>query len=216
MQKFLREMDKSIKFTKMQGAGNDYIYVNAMQYEIPSPETVAREWSRPHTGIGSDGLVLIGRSETADFSMRIFNADGSEAMMCGNASRCVGKYLYENGLTRKTEIRLETRSGIRTLFLDVTDGKVRSVCVDMGIASGFREMHDMGKYRRHGLALSVGNPHFVIFTDDVEGTDLEKEGPVLENDPGYTGWILEKDFPLYTKRVITALRLRSKFSKEGK
>ena len=185
MQKFLREMDKSIKFTKMQGAGNDYIYVNAMQYEIPSPETVAREWSRPHTGIGSDGLVLIDRSETADFSMRIFNADGSEAMMCGNASRCVGKYLYENGLTRKTEIRLETRSGIRTLFLDVTDGKVRSVCVDMGIASGFREMHDMGKYRRHGLALSVGNPHFVIFTDDVEGTDLEKEGPVLENDPAF-------------------------------
>ena len=185
MQKFLREMDKSIKFTKMQGAGNDYIYVNAMQYEIPSPETVAREWSRPHTGIGSDGLVLIGRSKTADFSMRIFNADGSEAMMCGNASRCVGKYLYENGLTRKTEIRLETRSGIRTLFLDVTDGKVRSVCVDMGIASGFREMHDMGKYRRHGLALSVGNPHFVIFTDDVEGTDLKKEGPVLENDPAF-------------------------------
>ena len=185
MQKFLREMDKSIKFTKMQGAGNDYIYVNAMQYEIPSPETVAREWSRPHTGIGSDGLVLIGRSETADFSMRIFNADGSEARMCGNASRCVGKYLYENGLTRKTEIRLETRSGIRTLFLDVTDGKVRSVCVDMGIASGFREMYDMGKYRRHGLALSVGNPHFVIFTDDVEGTDLKKEGPVLENDPAF-------------------------------
>lgn len=185
LQKFSREMEKMIKFTKMQGAGNDYIYVNTMECEIPSPETAAREWSRPHTGIGSDGLVLIGRSEKADFSMRIFNADGSEAMMCGNASRCVGKYLYENGLARKTEIRLETLSGIRTLFLNVNDGKVESVCVDMGIASGFRELHGIGIYRRDGLALSTGNPHFVIFTDDADSIDLEKEGPVLENDKAF-------------------------------
>lgn len=90
-----------IEFTKMQGAGNDYIYVNTLKYPVSHPEALAKEWSKPHTGIGSDGLVLIGPSETGDFSMRIFNADGSEAMMCGNASRCVGKYVYEYGLTDK-------------------------------------------------------------------------------------------------------------------
>ena len=93
-----------IEFTKMQGAGNDYIYVNALKYPLPNPEELAVMWSRPHTGIGSDGLVLIGASDKADFSMRIFNADGSEARMCGNASRCIGKYVYEYGLTDKTEI----------------------------------------------------------------------------------------------------------------
>ena len=97
-----------IEFTKMQGAGNDYIYVNTLKYPVSHPEALAKEWSKPHTGIGSDGLVLIGPSETGDFSMRIFNADGSEAMMCGNASRCVGKYVYEYGLTDKKEIALET------------------------------------------------------------------------------------------------------------
>ena len=91
-----------VKFTKMQGAGNDYIYVNTFLYPLEEPERLSQEWSRPHTGIGSDGLVLIGPSEEGDFSMRIFNADGSEAMMCGNASRCIGKYVYENGLTQKT------------------------------------------------------------------------------------------------------------------
>lgn len=95
-----------IEFTKMQGAGNDYIYVNTLKYPVSHPEALAKEWSKPHTGIGSDGLVLIGPSETGDFSMRIFNADGSEAMMCGNASRCVGKYVYEYGLTDKKEIAL--------------------------------------------------------------------------------------------------------------
>ena len=101
-----------IEFTKMHGAGNDYIYVNTLKYPLVQPEAFAKEWSKPHTGIGSDGLVLIGPSEKGDFSMRIFNADGSEAMMCGNASRCVGKYLYEYGLTDKKEIALETLSGI--------------------------------------------------------------------------------------------------------
>lgn len=120
-----------IQFTKMHGAGNDYIYVNTLKYPVANPETLSIAWSRPHFGIGSDGLVLIGPSEKADFSMRIFNADGSEAMMCGNASRCIGKYVYEHGLTQHTEITLETLSGIKTLHLHVAEGKVNTVTVDM-------------------------------------------------------------------------------------
>ena len=122
-----------IRFTKMHGAGNDYIYVNTMLYDIPRPEMAAIAWSDRHKGIGSDGLVLIGAATTADadFSMRIFNADGSEAMMCGNASRCIGKYLYERGLTQKTTIHLQTLSSIKTLLLNTTEDKVESVTVDM-------------------------------------------------------------------------------------
>ena len=121
-----------IPFTKMHGAGNDYIYVNTMLHEVPNPSEAAILWSDRHKGIGSDGLVLIDKSPVpeADFSMRIFNADGSEAMMCGNASRCIGKYLYERGLTDKTEIRLLTLSGVKTLSLLVNDGIVESVTVD--------------------------------------------------------------------------------------
>ena len=117
----------------MHGAGNDYIYVNTMLYDIPRPEIAAIAWSDRHKGIGSDGLVLIGAATTADadFSMRIFNADGSEAMMCGNASRCIGKYLYERGLTQKTTIHLQTLSSIKTLLLNTTEDKVESVTVDM-------------------------------------------------------------------------------------
>lgn len=129
-------MKETVHFTKMQGAGNDYIYVDTQQYDIPDPEKAAIAWSAYHTGIGSDGLVLIGKpqdSRRADYSMRIFNADGSEAMMCGNASRCIGKYLYEKGLTRKDTIRLETLSGIKILKLHLQDNKevVESVTVDM-------------------------------------------------------------------------------------
>ena len=108
-------MTTKIKFTKMHGAGNDYIYVDTTRYPIADPEKKAIEWSKFHTGIGSDGLILIGVSDKADFSMRIFNADGSEAMMCGNGSRCVGKYVYEYGLTDKTEITLDSLSGIKIL-----------------------------------------------------------------------------------------------------
>lgn len=110
-------MTRTIQFTKMHGAGNDYIYINAIKYPIADPEKRAVEWSAYHTGIGSDGLVLIDTSDKADFSMRIFNADGSEAMMCGNASRCIGKYLFEYGLTTKTTITLDTLSGIKLLKL---------------------------------------------------------------------------------------------------
>ena len=124
-----------IEFTKMHGAGNDYIYVNTMKYEIADPAAAAIAWSRPHFGIGSDGLILIGRSTTpeADFSMRIFNNDGSEAMMCGNGTRCVAKYLHDKGLTDKNPIRLETRSGVKVLNLHLNaDNKVEAVTVDMG------------------------------------------------------------------------------------
>lgn len=129
-------MKETVHFTKMHGAGNDYIYVDTQLYNIPDPEKAAIAWSAYHTGIGSDGLVLIGKPQDgrrADYSMRIFNADGSEAMMCGNASRCIGKYLYEKGLTRKETIRLETLSGIKILRLHLQDNKkvVDSVTVDM-------------------------------------------------------------------------------------
>ena len=126
-------MTEKIRFTKMHGCGNDYIYINMMEHAIADPQAAAIAWSDRHKGIGSDGLVLIDRSPVpeADFSMRIFNADGSEAMMCGNASRCIGKYLYERGLTTKTEIRLLTLSGVKILSLQLNDDIVESVTVDM-------------------------------------------------------------------------------------
>lgn len=190
------KMTSAIKFTKMHGAGNDYIYVDTTQYPISHPEELARAWSAPHTGIGSDGLVLIGSSNKADFSMRIFNADGSEARMCGNASRCIGKYLFDYGLTSKTEIALDTLSGIRMLNLHLADGKVNSVTVDMGIPAdepadydgkGAKPMKEqpieMDGERYVGTTVSMGNPHLVIFVNDIEAIDLTVIGPKLENHP---------------------------------
>jgi len=175
-----------IKFTKMHGCGNDYIYVDVMRYPIADPVAAAIAWSDRHKGIGSDGLVLIDRSPIpeADYSMRIFNADGSEAMMCGNASRCIGKYLYERGLTDKTEIRLLTRSGIKTLCLHLKDNQVEGVTVDMlepvfENESQFVPARDIKK----GVFVSMGNPHYVIFTDDVD--QVGKTGRVLELHPAF-------------------------------
>ncbi len=183
-----------VKFVKMHGTGNDYIYVDTARYPITDPETLAVRWSALHTGIGSDGLVLVGRSDKADFSMRIFNADGSEAMMCGNASRCIGKYVYENGLTDKEVVTLETLSGIRTLKLCVADGIVREVTVDMGepllcnpqqVATEDGSLQsgcvatEAGRYT--GTFVCMGNPHFVIFVEDVEAVNLAVEGPLLEH-----------------------------------
>lgn len=184
-----------VKFTKMHGAGNDYIYVNTLLYEIPDPAAAAVEWSDRHKGIGGDGLVLIGRpaDSAADFSMRIFNADGSEAMMCGNASRCIGKYLYDKGLTDKTTIRLDTLSGVKTLGLRVAQGKVESVTVDMlepvfDLPSQYLPGKcDDGAGRLlaggevfEGTFVSMGNPHFVIFVDDVSRIDVGRLGSGLE------------------------------------
>lgn len=191
-------MIKTVKFTKMHGAGNDYIYVDTLLYSIPDPSAAAIKWSAPHTGIGSDGLVLIGKPSITsgpDFSMRIFNADGSEAMMCGNASRCIGKYLYERKLTDKTEIKLETLSGVKTLRLHLaTGGTVESVTVDMleprlhvpeqydesclgELSASFR------KFR--GTFVSMGNPHFVTFVDDIDTIDIARYGSEMEHDAAF-------------------------------
>lgn len=184
-------MTQSVGFTKMHGAGNDYIYVNTMVYPLENPEELAAEWSTPHTGIGADGLVLIGSSKKADFSMRIFNADGSEAMMCGNASRCIGKYVYEAALTDKETITLETLSGIKTLQLNVTDGCVTGVTVDMGVPEVTTPtLHvEVGGQTFTGTVISMGNPHLVVFTDDVSSIDLKSVGPLLETHPLFPGRI---------------------------
>ena len=177
---------KTIPFTKMHGVGNDYIYVNTMLYEVPNPSEAAIRWSDRHKGIGSDGLVLIGSSPLpeADFSMRIFNADGSEAMMCGNASRCIGKYLYERGLTDKEEIKLLTRSGIKTLKLHTSNGMVHSVTVDMLEPVFKDETQFTGSCGMiKGTFVSMGNPHYVIFTDDVN--QVGEKGRVLEFHPAF-------------------------------
>ena len=199
---------KKIPFTKMHGCGNDYIYVNAMQHPIAHPQACAVAWSDRHKGIGSDGLVVIDRSPVpeADFAMRIFNADGSEAMMCGNASRCIGKYLYERGLTDKTEVRLLTLSGVKTLSLHVSPscpahekdaqllpslvgeglgvGSVTSVTVDMGepvLEDASQFVGNRGL--RGGSFVSMGNPHYVIFTDDID--QVAETGRILEHHPAF-------------------------------
>jgi diaminopimelate epimerase len=176
-------MTKEIKFTKMHGAGNDYIYVDTTKQPLPNPEALSVEWSKPHTGIGSDGLVLIGTSSKADFSMRIFNADGSEAKMCGNASRCIGKYLYEYGLTDKQVITLETLSGIKILRLNVVGGTVESVTVDMGAPADIHPVDFKGEYPFSSTHVSMGNPHLVTFVDSISDITLPQIGPKLENHP---------------------------------
>ena len=192
-------MTTNIKFTKMHGAGNDYIYVNTLLYNIPDPTKESIAWSAPHTGIGSDGLVLIDKAKIpeADFSMRIFNADGSEAMMCGNASRCIGKYLFEKGITDKTEIKLLTLSGIKILKLTLDDKgeKVESVTVDMlePVLNDKKQMASEDGSMKDGLVdvidrefrgtfVSMGNPHFVIFVDNVDEIDVARYGKALEFD----------------------------------
>lgn len=176
-------MTKHISFTKMHGTGNDYIYVNIMAQTLDNPDKLAIQWSAPHTGIGADGLVLIDSSDIADFKMRIFNADGSEAMMCGNASRCIGKYVYEKGLTQKTTVTLETLSGVKELNLGVNNGKVEEITVDMGLPVLEKlslELEANGK-QYVGTTVSMGNPHLVIFVDELEKIDLSTIGPILEN-----------------------------------
>ncbi|MCC8144137.1 MAG: diaminopimelate epimerase [Tannerellaceae bacterium] len=180
-------MTQKIKFTKMHGAGNDYIYVNTFEYPISNPEALSVAWSAPHTGIGSDGLVLIGASDKADFSMRIFNADGSEALMCGNATRCIGKYVYEKGLTTKDHITLNTLSGIKVLKLTISGDKVEEVTVDMGsplVIAGSLTL-DVEGTNYAGSEVSMGNPHFVIFIDNMDAIDLPVIGPKIENHPHF-------------------------------
>lgn len=177
-------MASTVKFAKMHGAGNDYIYI----YDSPiaDPVQMARRWSDRHKGIGSDGLVLIDRSKVpeADFAMRIFNADGSEARMCGNASRCIGKYVYENGLTDKDEVLLDTLSGVKVLRLYVENGEVNRVSVDMGVPADIRPVFLGDGYPfAEGMSVSMGNPHLVIFVDDVSKVDVAAVGSRLECHP---------------------------------
>ena len=180
----------------MHGAGNDYIYVDTQLYDIPNPEEAAIAWSAYHTGIGSDGLVLIGKphdGRRADYSMRIFNADGSEAMMCGNASRCIGKYLFEKGLTRKDTIRLETLSGIKILKLHIQDDReVESVTVDMlkpllQNPEQFVGPSVLAADGRifEGTYVCMGNPHFVTFVDDIDTIDIAHYGKLLEHNEAF-------------------------------
>jgi diaminopimelate epimerase len=176
-------MTKTIKFTKMHGTGNDYIYVNTMEYPIANPEELSRLWSAYHTGIGSDGLILIEKSDKADFSMRIFNADGSEAMMCGNGSRCVGKYVYENHLTDKKEISLETLSGIKYITLHTKENMVTSVSIDMGKPEIIAKDIKVEDLQVTGTAISMGNPHLVFYVDDINKMNLPVIGPKLEHHP---------------------------------
>jgi diaminopimelate epimerase len=171
----------------MHGSGNDYIYINTLKYSIVNPEEKAVLWSKYHTGIGSDGLVLIGKSDKADFHMRIFNADGSEAMMCGNAGRCIGKYVYEQGLTDKTTITLDTLSGIKVLKLHIDNHAVKTVTVDMGVPEVEKEPVTVraGNCRYEGIIASMGNPHFVITVDRIDGIDPETTGPLIEHNPAF-------------------------------
>ena len=211
-----------MKFTKMQGLGNDYVYVNCLEEQLENPSEMAKFVSDRHFGIGSDGLILIRPSDAADFEMEMYNADGSRGEMCGNGIRCVAKYVYDYGLTDKTSISVETLGGIKNLNLIVENGKVRLVRVDMGrpkleaaevpilceavteecvvdedsvLGGGYAEdivkigdcrkvinepiVVDGMEYRITGV--SMGNPHAVVFLEDVEGLEIEKIGPKFEN-----------------------------------
>lgn len=188
-----------LTFSKMHGIGNDYIYINCFQETVTDPEKLSIFMSNVRFGVGSDGLVLILPSEVADFRMRIFNADGSEAMMCGNATRCVGKYVYEHGMTDKTEVSLETNSGIKYLTLSVNEAtnEVDAVKVDMGKAilkpAEIPVADDGDRFIAKPVVVdgvsydmtcvSMGNPHAVIFLPEIDSLDLEKMGPSFEHHP---------------------------------
>ena len=184
-----------MKFTRMQGLGNDYVHVNCFKETIENPPEMAKKVSNRNFGIGSDGLIMINPSDVADFEMEMYNADGSRSEMCGNGIRCVGKYVYDYGLTEKEHISVETLAGIKYLDLTVEDGKVKLVKVDMGnpelvpanipiVADGDRVIDEPinvngTEYRMTGV--SMGNPHAVVYVEDVKGLDIEKIGPAFEN-----------------------------------
>lgn len=186
-----------MRFTKMHGIGNDYIYINCFEEVVHDPERLALVMSRQHFGAGSDGLILIEPSDTADFKMRIFNADGSEADMCGNGTRCIGKYVYERGLTNKTELTLETKGGLKQLWLDTENGKVTRVKVDMGTPElnpklipvdlpgelVLRQRLQVAGQTLFITCVNMGNPHAVLFVRDPEIADVTGIGPMIEHHP---------------------------------
>ncbi len=178
-----------IEFTKMQGLGNDYIYINFIEHEFKEIyENIPKICDR-HFGIGADGVILILKSKTADFKMRIFNADGSEAQMCGNGIRCVGKYLYDNKITRKLELNIETACGIKKLKLEEKNGVVENVQVDMG-EPNFKSMKNELNIRIENedmklKCVSMGNPHAVTTVEDLDEMNIENYGPIIENDTNF-------------------------------
>ena len=184
-----------MKFTKMHGIGNDYVYVNCFEETVDCPQEAAKFVSDRHFGIGSDGLILIKPSEKADFEMEMYNADGSRGNMCGNGIRCVAKYVYEHGLTTKTQIRVDTLSGVKELNLTIENEKVALVRVNMGkpefTAKKIPVISEKEQVIRQPIqvagntyemtCVSMGNPHCVVFIDDMDCLDMEKTGPAFEN-----------------------------------
>ncbi len=187
----------NLKFSKMHGTGNDYVYVNGFEITLDNPGEVAKIVSDRHFGIGSDGLIIVAPSDVADCRMIMFNADGSEGAMCGNGVRCVAKYAYDHGLVNKEEITMETKSGIKKLSLTVEDGKMTYATVDMGKAilepAQIPVVDDGGDFIARKVevdgkeyeitCVSMGNPHAVVFMDEIDNLDLEKMGPHFENHP---------------------------------
>ena len=184
-----------MKFTKMNGCGNDYVYINGFVEKVENPKELAKKVSDRHFGIGSDGLILIVPSDKADFCMRMFNADGSEGEMCGNGIRCVAKYVYDHKMTDKTEISVETKAGIKYLDLMVEDEKVTKVKVDMGepilepkkipVRSEKKRVVNepiaVAEKTWNMTCVSMGNPHAVVFVEDTGSLEIEKYGPLFEN-----------------------------------
>ena len=186
-----------MRFTKMQGIGNDYVYINCFEEHVEDPSALAVKMSRQHYGVGSDGLIMICPSEVADFEMKMYNADGSESEMCGNGTRCVGKYVYDRGLTDKTTVSLMTGAGLKILQLKVVDGKVAAVKVDMGAPElrpelvpvnlpgeaimGHRLQVGSNVFEIH--CVSMGNPHCVVFVNNPDQIDVAQIGTMLENHP---------------------------------
>lgn len=195
LKQFVKDGGIFMKFTKMHGIGNDYIFINCFKEKVNNPSELAVKMSNRHFGVGSDGLVLIMPSEAADFKMRIFNPDGSEAEMCGNAIRCVGKYVYDNKMTNKNIIKIETLAGVKVLHISTKDNKVLNVRVDMGepilnakdipvITQKERfvlEEIDVDDKKYKVTCVSMGNPHAVLYVDDVKSIDIKSIGPKIEN-----------------------------------
>ena len=186
-----------MKFSKMHGIGNDYVYVNCFEEYVEDPAALAVEISRQHYGVGSDGLIMICPSEVADFEMKMYNADGSESEMCGNGTRCVGKYVYDNGIAKKEELTIETGRGVKSVQLYTMGGKVTSASVDMGYATVDTSALNLSIPKKEVVnypvrigtdqyritCVDVGNPHCVVFCEHVDGVDTEAIGPLFEHTP---------------------------------
>lgn len=206
-----------MKFTKMEGLGNDYIYINCFQEIVEHPEEIAVRYSDRHFGVGSDGVILIKPSSVADFCMDMYNADGSRSEMCGNGIRCVGKYVYDYGLTDKTDITVETLAGIKYLKLILQDGKVAQVTVDMGepelcaakipVRWNQEQVIDVpitiGDSCYHMTCVSMGNPHAVMFVEDVGQFPLEVVGPLFEKHEAFPNRVNAEFIEVLNRKEVT-------------